>query len=244
MPFSIKNFGTYALLLEWEGNVNTETLFDMLGFAAYLKKEHLNESSWEFVPIYKSLLLLNKSEPDRLWSLKVKLPIWYSNYPGPSNFNSNRWELPVCYDAEMGLDIIETAKELGITTEKVIQLHTQQDYPVYGIGFLPGFLYLGGLPETLNVPRKSTPRLNVPEGSVGLAGFQTGIYPQLSPGGWNIIGKCPIPLFDASRNPPCFIAAGDTVRFVSVNRATFDLITLEVAVGVYDYSKRYDHDSG
>ena len=100
------------------------------------------------------------------------------------------------------------------------------------------------MPEQLQIPRKSSPRISVPKGSVGLAGFQTGIYPQSSPGGWNIIGNCPVPLFNANQNPPCFISAGDTVQFFSVSRAAYDLYRLEVEVGVYDNHKKFSNDSG
>ena len=241
MAFSIKNFSSYALLLEWEGVSTDENLFDMLGFLEFLKTKFLDEPTWEFVPIYKSLLCINKEYPKRIEALKENVYAWYREYPGPSKIKCAHWNLPVCYDLEFALDLEAASSQLQLTPEALIKLHGSIDYRVFGIGFLPGFLYLGGIPEALRIPRKSAPRPQVPEGSVGLADFQTGIYPQTSPGGWNIIGRCPVKLFDPSRTPPSFIKAGDTVRFVPVNRGTYDLIQLEVAVGVYNFHKKIKH---
>ncbi len=221
-----------------------EILIDILGFAAYLKKKRLQEPQWEYVPIYNSLTLISRSEPIELESLARSLRSWYENYPGPESIQTRTWEIPVCYDSEYGLDLEEAAKTLGLTPETLISKHCEPTYRVYGIGFLPGFLYLGGVPEELRVPRKANPRARVPEGSVGLADRQTGIYPQDSPGGWNILGKCPIPIFDAHRQPPSFIALGDSIRFRAVSRAEFDLHRIEAEVGVYDYTKKYGNAAG
>ncbi len=129
-------------------------------------------------------------------------------------------------------------------TEEVIRLHTGHTYVVYGIGFLPGFMYLGGLPETLEVPRKSAPRLEVRKGSVGLAGKQTGIYPQQSPGGWNIIGNCPIPLFNVEKEQPCFVNVGDRIQFYAINKGEYDLHQLQAEVGIYNVEKKRWHAKG
>ena len=120
---------------------------------------------------------------------------------------------------------------------QVVETHTDQTYTVYGIGFLPGFMYLGGLPESLEVPRKETPRLRVEQGSVGLAGKQTGIYPQESPGGWNVIGNCPIPIFNVDQPEPCFVDVGDRIQFYSITRAEYDLHRIEAEVGIYNIEK-------
>lgn len=217
---------------------------DILGFAAYLKKGFLEEPGWEYVPIYNSLTLISRNEPIGLESLARSLRTWYNTYPGPESIQPREWELPVCYDAEFGLDLQETAQTLNISPEALIRKHCEVTYRVYGIGFLPGFLYLGGVPDELRIPRKAAPRARVPEGSVGLADRQTGIYPQDSPGGWNILGKCPIPLFDPHRDPPSFIALGDGIRFRAVSRAEFDLHRIEAEVGVYDYTKKYGNAAG
>lgn len=217
---------------------------DILGFAAFLKKGRLPEPHWEYVPIYNSLTLISRNEPVNLEGLAKSLKGWYETYPGPEHLQTQVWELPVCYDPEFGLDLEEAAKTLKMTPETLIRKHGEPTYRVYGIGFLPGFLYLGGVPEELRIPRKASPRSRVAAGSVGLADRQTGIYPQESPGGWNILGKCPIPLFDPHRETPCFISLGDSIRFRAVSRAEFDLHRIEAEVGVYDYTKKYGNAAG
>lgn len=243
-PFRIKPYGPKAVLLEWPARVEMEILFDILGFASYLKKGRLEEPRWEYVPIYHSLTLICRDEPVNLESLASELRSWYESYPGPDIIQTRYWELPVCYDPEFGLDLEEAAQILKISPETLIRKHCDTTYRVFGIGFLPGFLYLGGVPDELRLPRKAAPRPRVPKGSVGLADRQTGIYPQTSPGGWNILGKCPIPVFDPLREPPSFIALGDSIRFRAVSRAEFDLHRIEAEVGVYDYSKKYGNAAG
>jgi len=122
-------------------------------------------------------------------------------------------EIPVRYNS---LDLPEVAERLQLTENEVVRLHTETIYTVFMIGFLPGFPYLGPLPKSLELPRRDTPRLRVPAGSVAIAGQQTGIYPQASPGGWHLIGHTDFPLFSPVKNPPAFLQPGMRVQFVSV----------------------------
>jgi len=122
-------------------------------------------------------------------------------------------EIPVRYN---GPDLLEVAERLQLTENEIVRLHTETTYTVFMIGFLPGFPYLGPLPKALELPRRDTPRLRVSAGSVAIAGRQTGIYPQTSPGGWHLIGHTDFPLFNPIKNPPAFLQSGIRVRFVSV----------------------------
>ena len=144
-----------------------------------------------------------------------------------------RWKIPVCYSQGFGPDLEESARELNITIEEMIELHCQWAYPVYGIGFLPGFLYLGDVPKALQLSRKSEPRMKVPAGTVGLAGMQTGIYPQTSPGGWQLLGRTPIKLFDPTQDPPCAIQVGDEVQFYAIDEPSFALFEIQIQEGIY-----------
>ena len=132
-------------------------------------------------------------------------------------------EIPVFYDAEVGYDLIEIAQRSGISPEEVIERHCNQTYTVYALGFAPGFAYLGHVDKTIATPRQSTPRMSVAKGSVGIADRQTGIYPSTSPGGWNIIGRTPIPLIDMSKPAEdiCPITVGGLVKFISICRQEF-----------------------
>jgi KipI family sensor histidine kinase inhibitor len=123
-------------------------------------------------------------------------------------------EIPVVYGGAAGPDLGEVARHAGLSEKQVVELHSANDYVVWFLGFQPGFPYLGGLPEQLATPRRAEPRLQVPAGSVGIGGAQTGIYPLVSPGGWQLIGHTSLPLFDSRRDEPVLLRPGDTVRFV------------------------------
>jgi len=123
-------------------------------------------------------------------------------------------EIPVVYGTAAGPDLGEVARHAGLTEKQVVELHSSMDYVVWFLGFQPGFPYLGGLPEQLATPRRDEPRLQVPAGSVGIGGAQTGIYPLATPGGWQLIGHTPLPLFDPERDEPVLLRPGDTVRFI------------------------------
>jgi inhibitor of KinA len=131
-------------------------------------------------------------------------------------------EIPVCYDRDLGPDLVEVARAAGLAEDEVIRRHASAAYRVACVGFIAGFSFLSGLPPELATPRRATPRKEVPAGSVGIGGAQTGIYPKISPGGWNLIGRTPLRLFDVERDPPAGLRAGDRVRFRVISRAEFD----------------------
>ena len=131
-------------------------------------------------------------------------------------------EIPVCYDPEFALDLAHVAQHGGLSAEEVINRHVSAEYRVGCVGFTPGFPYLLGLPAELATPRRTTPRTAVPAGSVAIGGTQTGIYPVRSPGGWHVIGRTPLCLFDPGRRMPSVLRAGNRVRFHEISRAEFD----------------------
>jgi inhibitor of KinA len=133
-------------------------------------------------------------------------------------------EIPVCYDPEFALDIDDVARRAAISPSEVIHLHSAAEYRVACIGFVPGFPFLAGLPKELATPRRDVPRKQIPPGSVGIGGAQTGIYPLLSPGGWNLIGRTPLRLFDPRKNPPALLRAGERVRFRRISRDEFECL--------------------
>ena len=125
-------------------------------------------------------------------------------------------EIPVCYGGDHGPDLKDVARHANLSPERVVELHAGADYVVYFLGFCPGFAYLGGLPPELATPRLSAPRKQVPVGSVAIGGSQTGVYPVASPGGWRIIGRTQVRLFDPAGDPPTLLRMGDRLRFVAV----------------------------
>jgi len=129
--------------------------------------------------------------------------------------------IPVCYGGEGGPDLAAVAAAHGLTADAVVALHSGAEYFVSAVGFMPGFPYLGGLPDALRTPRRPTPRTRVPAGSVAIGGAQTGIYPFESPGGWNLIGRTPLRLFKPEGRPPTLLQAGDRVRFRPITPEEF-----------------------
>jgi inhibitor of KinA len=129
--------------------------------------------------------------------------------------------IPVCYEDEYGPDLKEVAQMSGLACTEIIRLHHEPIYKVFMLGFMPGFAYLGGINKKISMPRKKTPRKIVPAGSVGIAGDQTGIYPAESPGGWQLIGRTPMKMFDIADQPPAVLRAGMLVQFCTITRNEF-----------------------
>lgn len=238
----IRSFGEQAIIITWPDRVEEAILEDIIAYKTHLQDTAFNSEAWELVAAYNSLTLINNQQSINLDQCEEILSNSYKSKWKNKTVTRWLWKLPVCYDTSFGIDLEEVAANLQMSVEEVVHMHTRQPYLVYGIGFLPGFMYLGGLPKTLETPRKSTPRLEVHKGSVGLAGKQTGVYPQVSPGGWNIIGNCPIPIFNVSKDPPCFIGVGDRVQFYKISKAAYELHQIEAEVGIYNIEKQKWND--
>ena len=133
-------------------------------------------------------------------------------------------EIPVCYEPEFALDLDHVADHARMSPNEVVNLHSRAHYLVNCLGFTPGFPYLTGLPKKLTTPRRAMPRKEIPTGSVAIGGTQTGIYPQASPGGWNVIGRTALRLFDAQKDPPVLLRAGNRVRFRAITREEFEAL--------------------
>jgi len=132
-----------------------------------------------------------------------------------------RIEIPVVYGGEYGPDLEGVARQHGLAADDVVRLHAGATYRVYMLGFAPGFAYMGGLPDAIATPRRAEPRTAVPAGTVGIGGSQTGIYPLVSPGGWQLIGRTPLRLFDAGNEPPTLLRVGDVVTFRAIEQNEF-----------------------
>ena len=147
-------------------------------------------------------------------------------------------EIPTLYNDEYGPDLDYVAKYNNLSKEEVISIHTGRDYLVYMLGFMPGFTYLGGMSEKIATPRLESPRLQIFPGSVGIAGKQTGMYPSLSPGGWRIIGRTALKLYDSESDTPVFISSGDYVRYISIDKEEYKKIEEEIKNGTYTVNIR------
>ena len=195
---------------------------DQIAYTANALKIRLGEELIDLIPSYHSLLVIY--DPLKIGFQKIEQEIrntigqWTSNNQSQQ---SRTVELPVYYSPESGPDLQRIADHSGLSIDQVIELHQQTEYTVYTMGFAPGFAYLGEVDERIAMPRLATPRHNVPRGAVAIADRQTAIYPSQSPGGWNIVGLCPIRLFNAEKQPHTLMQVGDKIRFISIDRDEF-----------------------
>jgi len=209
-----------ALLLQLGGQIDTQLNARVHALARSLAGMDV-DGLGECVPGYASLLI--NYDPLRLDREEVAERIFAAlDTLELRTENPKVVEIPVIYGGEFGPDLETVAKHNKLSIAEVVRLHSQPLYPVYFIGFLPGFPYLGGLDPAIACPRLDTPRPAIPAGSVGIAGNQTGIYPSESPGGWRIIGRTPLKLFDWCRQPPALLAPGDQVRFIPISAEEFE----------------------
>lgn len=214
--------------LKWNEIPSDSLLSRQLGWIDFLKKEWQEQ----FIDIrqgFTAVSILWKSQDaqqtfdNQLRKLKIK----------PLELTSRICEIPVCYGHEYGKDLGSIAIEHRLRVSDVIQLHTSVTYRLHFFGFLPGFMYLNGLPSQLHTPRKSVPDRTVDAGSVAIGGAQTGIYPKESPGGWHIIGRSPISMFDANKNPPVWAVPGDQIKFVPIDFEEMEKLLEEPPIPIF-----------
>ena len=207
--------GDQAVLVELGDEISPDTNARVHGLARAIEEAGVG-GVVDLIPAYDSLLVQYDATTVSMADLQTRIVKLDSE--GTQSEKSGRVvELPVLYGGDYGPDIERVSEHSGMAIEDVIRLHSGTDYLVYMLGFTPGFPYLGGLDDRLATPRVATPRLEIPAGSVGIAESQTGVYPLTSPGGWNIIGRTPLSLFDPTREPPSLLAPGDLVRFVPLD---------------------------
>ena len=214
--------GDSALVVEFGDEISQEVNRKVLTLADALGKTS-PPGLGEPVPTYRSLLI--HYDPLRLSCDEVKAFVSevLQKCEEIPLLKPRVVEVPVVYGGEFGPDIEFVAEHNGLSIEEVISFHSGATYTVYMLGFAPGFAYLGGMPEAIATPRLETPRTLVPAGSAGIAGEQTGIYPIATPGGWRLIGRTPLRLFDPERDPPTLLKAGDLVRFVPISEGEYSV---------------------
>jgi len=237
----ISLLGDRAILIDFGGNIGTETLEKVLFYKEKIEGIEFKQKV-EVTNTYNSLVVSCVFIIEDIYDEVSKLKKILDEANIPNNTDYKIFHLPVCYDKEFGLDIEYISEQKDLPIKEIIRLHTAPSYQVYFIGFLPGFLYLGGLDSRLQISRKDTPRRSVKKGSVGIGENQTGIYPKSSPGGWQILGNCPVHLFDKNGAPPSVFSAGDRIKFKAVSKEEFYSIQEQIENGNYTL-KTEDHES-
>ena len=231
-----KPYGDSAILIDWHAEISISISNDILEF--YKKIKDLKDTNIVEVIIgYSSLTIIFKKRITEYFKEVKSLKEVYNLKDISFKRTPFIWQIPVCYDVDFGKDLQEMSNITKLEISEIITLHSEKLYRVYFIGFLPGFCYLGGLNERLFLERKPNPRLHVAKGSVAIGGKQTGIYPAESAGGWNIIGKTPVDFFNVCLEHPCFVKAGDFIKFITVGKEEFFQIEKEVKDTSYEISK-------
>lgn len=211
--------GDQAVTVEWGSTIDEHINRQVHAFAR--KVEALSHPAiTEVVPTYRSATVHYRPEVLSYEELKHLLaPLAQGSAEEAEELPVV--EIPVCYGGEYGPDLLEVAQHCSLTPEEVIARHTAPTYRIYMLGFTPGFPYLGGMDPSIAAPRRKEPRIHILAGSVGIAGEQTGVYPIVSPGGWQLIGRTPLRLFDPQKEQPILLSAGAGIRFVPIDEEAF-----------------------
>jgi KipI family sensor histidine kinase inhibitor len=231
-PPRVRPAGDRALVVEYGATIDEQVNARVRGLAAMLNAA-APPGIIETVPTYRSLMV--HYDPLRLAVSELESILRAADAGLAEVVVPERRtvEMPAVYGGEFGPDLADVAAHHGLSEDDVVAIHAATDYLIFMMGFMPGFPYLGGLSPRIATPRLSTPRTVVPAGSVGIAGQQTGIYPTDSPGGWRLIGRTPVRLFDAARTPPVLFEAGDYLRFIPVSARESAEIARSVASGTF-----------
>lgn len=218
---TFKLAGVDSLILYF-GNEISQNVAQKVQNAYKILKTSKNENFLEFTPSYTSILVrfnllhVNYEEAKGMIEKILK-----SKKVSTNEENSTLIEIPVYYGLEVGLDLKQIALHHNLSIEEVIKIHSQKEYLVYAIGFLPGFAYMGEVDEKIAMPRLANPRANIPKGSVGIADNQAAIYPQKSPGGWQILGRTPLNMFDLNYDGYSYLKVGDKVKYLPISKKEF-----------------------
>ena len=224
--------GNRALTVEFGRVIDTEINRQVLLLEQSLEKDRV-PGVLETIPAYCSLLINFDPAQISYETLCSLLEARICTGKGGGECAYTLWEIPCCYGLYFGRDLDRVALHTGLSRNEVIGRHSAPEYRVFMLGFLPGFVYLGGMDAKLETPRLDAPRTVIPRGSVGIGGSQTGVYPLPSPGGWNLIGCTPVDFYDPGREDPVLCRAGDHIRFVPVSNLDYYEIRHEVLQGTY-----------
>lgn len=231
--------GDHAMVVEF-GSIIAENINQKVHALAGWIEEKQIEGVVELLPTFRSLMIYYDCHVVSFEQLKRKVSEFDDTKVSAGAEKKKIIKVPCCYGARFGSDLHDMEKILGIDKDEIIRIHSSVCYKIYMLGFLPGFVYLGGLDKRIEVPRLSSPRVKINPGSVGIGGNQTGVYPVASPGGWRLIGGTPLDFYDPDREKPILCNAGEYIRFVPIHIDEYYDIRHLVLKGQYEPEVIYD----
>ena len=223
-----------TLMINFKNEISEDTYNQIIYTTQYIKNKNLQAIN-EIIPSYRAIMVTFDQHKIDIDELIQQLQLDSINYKHIDKASNNKVvHIPVLYGSDAGPDLSEVAKYNGLTSEEVIEIHTSKQYLIYMLGFMPGFPYLGGLDSRIHMPRRSEPRVRIAAGSVGIANNQTGLYPLDSPGGWQIIGRTPIRVFNKDDQPMTLYQAGDKIKFYAIDQHTYQQIQDDIDKGCFN----------
>ncbi|TBR41590.1 5-oxoprolinase subunit PxpB [Marinomonas agarivorans] len=227
--------GENALIIYFAEQVSVEASGQIQAMTNALQPL-VGQSIIDLIPSYASLLVIYDDDHYDYYAMRSLILAQSQALANDAQTRDGKLvTLPVYYGLEAAPDLEELAQKAGLTTDEVIQIHQAQTYQAYAIGFAPGFAFLGEVDPRIAAPRKATPRKAVPKGAVAIADRQTAVYPSVSPGGWNLIGLCPTPMFEPEKTPAMPLSTGDRVQFKAISKAEFLVLGGELPSGEHPY---------
>lgn len=232
MKHSFLQNGDTAITVCFENEISKEVNGFVTSFTCAVEQKGI-KGVIELIPAFNSVTVLYDSTVTSAGTLKIKLERIVKKLGNSQQSSAVLYKIPVCYEEEFSPDMKNVEAHTGLSREEIIEIHSSTDYLIYMLGFLPGFAYLGEMDKRLATPRLDSPRVEISRGAVGIGGEQTGIYPVASPGGWQLIGRTPVLVYDREREKPILYKSGDYIRFVPISRNEYFEIEKAVQGGTY-----------
>lgn len=225
--------GDCAMTVEFGNAVDIGMNQKVHALAAKIREKQMTGVT-ELLPTFRSLMIYYNSCETSFEIIKKEIESYGNIQENAENSKKKILKIPCCYGARFGCDLADMERHTGLDRDEIIKIHSSTDYRIYMMGFLPGFVYLGGLDKRLEMPRLKTPRVKIERGAVGIGGNQTGVYPLASPGGWRLMGATPVDLYDPGREEPVFCRAGEYIRFVPITIGEYYDIRHLIVKGSYE----------
>lgn len=225
--YKVLPVGDQAMVIEFGSSIDDIINQKVVKLSSILRNQRI-PGIVDIMSTYRSVMIFYDKTKTNFYRLSKIVKKYSSKEQKEINIETRTLLIPCCYEDEYSKDLDDMESALDLSRSEIVNIHSERAYKVYMLGFLPGFVYLGGLDRRIHMPRLKTPRLKIPERSVGIGGNQTGVYPMESPGGWRLIGKTPVDFYNPRKEKPILCQAGDIIKFFSVTSSEYRAIRNDV----------------